>query len=195
MNAALLAGGLSSRFGGQKSLVEWRGKPLVQVVTHRLKSLFGRVMVVTDDPLRYGFLDVVAVRDIEPGLGPLGGLMTALYHATSDQVFLRGCDMPLINEGLVSFMRERAAGKPALVPEAFGALQPLCAIYSKSALREVERMVKEGDMAITRVVRRVRGAVLSEEETRAFDPELVSFLSFNSKKELQALKMRFEGEG
>lgn len=195
MNAAILAGGRSSRFGQDKCLVDWGGEPLVRLLAGRLKELAERVMVVTDDPLRFAFLDIAAVRDIEPGLGPLGGLMTALYHSTSDMVLLRGCDMPFINKGLVRHMMARAAGKSALVPEVFGRLQPLCAIYSKDTLREVERMVQEGDMAITRVAGRVKGTVLREEEAKEHDPELTSFLSFNTQKELEALKMRFGSRG
>jgi molybdopterin-guanine dinucleotide biosynthesis protein A len=175
--------------------VDWEGEPLVRLLAERIKGLAKRVMVVTDDPLRFAFLDIAAVRDIEPGLGPLGGLMTALYHSTSDMVFLRGCDMPFISSDLVRHMMARAAGKAALVPEVFGRLQPLCAIYSRDTINEVERMVKEGDMAITRVAGRVKGTVLREEEAREHDPELISFLSFNTEKELEALKMRYGSKG
>lgn len=195
MTAAILAGGRSSRFGRDKSLVPWRGAPLIEHLAESLSRIFDTVMVVTDNPLDYTFLKTAAVRDLEPGLGPLGGLFTALHHLEGGELFLRGCDMPLVHEDTVRFLVERGRGKTALVPEAFGRVQPLSAVYSKRALKGIEEMIRGGDLAISGVAARVKGSIVREEEIKELDPELTTFLSFNTQKELDALRTRFAANG
>lgn len=88
---AVLAGGASSRFGSDKALAIFAGKPLIghsiAALSRQVESL---VIVGRDWP------GVTRVDDLPaPGLGPLGGLCGALAHAASqgfDAVLCVPCD-------------------------------------------------------------------------------------------------------
>src|SRR5258708_24214760 len=74
----ILAGGMSSRLGRDKALVELAGRPLLLHMQGLLSSVASRVTVVA--PLRYSALGVRMIPDEWPGYGPLGGIATALRH-------------------------------------------------------------------------------------------------------------------
>lgn len=90
---AILAGGRSSRFGGDKALALYRGRPLIDHVRAALESQCDGLVVCGRS---WDGLVGVADRP-EPGLGPLGGLCGALFHAREagfDLVLSCGCDTP-----------------------------------------------------------------------------------------------------
>src|SRR5690349_13843512 len=105
--AAILAGGRASRFGGRdKGALLVDGRPILDRQIAELAAVVGldRVLVVGVAP-RAG---VRVVDDLVPGLGPLGGIHTALTLATepkdaaADAVFVAACDMPFVTAPLVA---------------------------------------------------------------------------------------------
>jgi len=98
---AILAGGEARRFGSDKALATWRGRPLI---AHAAAILARHCDAVIVCGRRHapGGLRCVADRPA-PGLGPLGGLCAALHEAAAagqGSVLTLGCDMPLIDETL-----------------------------------------------------------------------------------------------
>lgn len=75
---AILAGGSASRFGADKALAIWRGKPLIAHVADALAAQCADVVVCGRS---WGGLP--ALEDPAPGLGPMGGLAAALAHAAA----------------------------------------------------------------------------------------------------------------
>ncbi len=87
---AVLAGGRSSRFGGDKALAVWKGRTLLE---HAVASLAPHVETVVICGREGGLADRPA-----PDMGPLGGLNAALHHAAEQgfgAVLTTGCDMPV----------------------------------------------------------------------------------------------------
>ena len=97
---AVLAGGRSSRFGSDKALAIWRGRPLIE---HAWAAL---APVASDRVIcgrAYGDLPWIEDRPTA-GLGPLGGLCAALHLAASrdfDRVVTIGCDTPSVPFALI----------------------------------------------------------------------------------------------
>ncbi len=116
---AVLAGGASSRFGSDKAMAEFRGKPLIEHVIFRLRPQVSDLVVVgREHPGEASIPDRPA-----PGLGPLGGLNAALHHAVAqgyDAVLTSGCDLPELPLDL----REMLGEAPA-----FALGQPLLALW------------------------------------------------------------------
>ncbi len=160
---AVLAGGESRRFGSPKALARFRGEPLVRRAARVLGEVCSRVVVagrvdgLEPDP------QVTLIPDRVPGLGPLGGLHTALVelrHEVGDAaggddgeagVLLLGCDMPLVGPALVRAVAwvgatcGRAAAAPAGENVRF---EPLCAWYGLACLPEVEARLRGPDRSL-----------------------------------------------
>jgi molybdopterin-guanine dinucleotide biosynthesis protein A len=99
---AILAGGLSRRFGSDKAVALWRGRPLIDHAVEALRPRVDEVAVCGRAGGRIG--DVYLADRPGPHMGPLGGLCAALYHAREqgyDAVISVGCDTPALPDRLV----------------------------------------------------------------------------------------------
>lgn len=115
---AILAGGLSSRFGSDKALALYAGKPLIAHVADALARQCESVVLC--GPARstqqaWGGLPTLADHP-GPGLGPMAGLCAALVHARSagfDAVLAAPCDVL----GLPEDCSARLSPGPAVADE------------------------------------------------------------------------------
>lgn len=85
---SILAGGLSSRMGRDKSKLRLSGKTLLGHI--RAAAL------ATGRPVR------VVRRDLVTRCGPLGGIYTALKTSRADAELFLACDMPFISPALLN---------------------------------------------------------------------------------------------
>ena len=75
----VLAGGKSKRFGEDKSQVKLHGKILIDYILSEIMDQFNEILVVTNNPIRFkDSSKILTTKDIEDGLGPLGGILTAM---------------------------------------------------------------------------------------------------------------------
>jgi molybdopterin-guanine dinucleotide biosynthesis protein A len=149
LTGAVLAGGQSRRFGSNKAIAKLAGRALIEHVLEALGRVCDPVLVVGGDPRDYWDLPAELVADEEPGLGPLGGLATALGAAPGEGVLLVACDMPLVTGPLLSAVAARAGEADVVIPEDADGLQPLCAAYSKACLGPVRRALARADRSMT----------------------------------------------
>ena len=63
------AGGQSSRMGQDKALLPFLGEPLIQRVLDRVRPIADEILVTTNQPDSYQFLDVPLYTDVTPGRG------------------------------------------------------------------------------------------------------------------------------
>ena len=108
---AVMAGGRGRRFGGDKALAPYHGRPLIEHAIAALAAHCASVVVCGRD-----YPPCTSLPDLPlPDLGPLGGLNAALHHASQHGfagVLTTGCDMPIFPAELV----ERLVGDgPAIV--------------------------------------------------------------------------------
>jgi len=171
----VLAGGASRRFGHSKALAEVSGMPLAGRSVNALRSAGLPVGVVTADEEIGATLGVSSRPDLEPGLGPLGGLWTALEWARERgeaAVFLLGCDMPLVTADVIRLVIGRGGSAPAVTPMGPDGLQPLCALYRLACLPEVEKRIRSDDRSLHGLIAAVEAEQVSQEEVAAVaDPE------------------------
>lgn len=89
---AIIAGGGSRRFGGDKAAALLNGRALIDHVADALRPQVGALIVCGRD---WPGLNAVADRPA-PDMGPLGGLCAALHYAAQhkfDFVLTAGCDV------------------------------------------------------------------------------------------------------
>jgi molybdopterin-guanine dinucleotide biosynthesis protein A len=101
---AVLAGGLSSRFGSDKAQAMFAGRSLIDHAVATLRHYADEVVVIGT---RAGGLPDLP----HDGLGPLGGIAAALDHAATHGyrcVLTIGCDMPRLPDALIPALLARA---------------------------------------------------------------------------------------
>src|SRR6185369_5471024 len=129
VTAVILAGGQSSRMGSNKALLPYRGGRFIEAIHRQLLELFPQVLLVTNNPEQYEFLNCRKVADCFPGMGALAGLHAGLHHATTPYIFAVACDMPYLNSALIRRLAALRHDADVIIPQGENGLEPLHAIY------------------------------------------------------------------
>lgn len=188
MDGFLLAGGESSRMGRNKALLDAGGVPMIRRVADALTAVADRVTVIANLPEDYRFLGLPILGDAVTGVGPLGGIYTALRAAQSDACFVLACDLPLIRPDLLRLLATEAKGFDAAVPRTDDGDHPLCAVYARTGLAAAEAQIKAGDYKITRFLERIRTRWIGPEVWGEVDPDGLSFMNVNTLEAYQRVR-------
>lgn len=181
----ILAGGDSRRMGVDKALLPFQGEPLIQRVAQRLQSWFSQVLVVTNVPDTYRFLNLPMAGDRRPGLGPLAGLEAGLTASRYPLVFFCACDMPFLDEGLVRYLVGRAPGYEITIPHVKGGYEPLHAVYARQCLDRVRTHLGQGRLSLLDLLAASRTQAVSEATVRTYGDPARLFFNCNTPEDLQ----------
>ena len=155
--AYILAGGRSSRFGADKALAVLRGKPLIAHVAEAV----GEATVIAETPGKYDDLGLPTIADARPGLGPIGGLLTALEHSASDWLLLVACDMASVRPAWIASLESRRCVGARAVAFRSDRWQPMPGLYHREARGEVERQIAAGERSMQRLLDRLDAVALA----------------------------------
>jgi molybdopterin-guanine dinucleotide biosynthesis protein A len=181
VSAVILAGGKSRRFGRDKSLLELAGQSLIERAVGRLAPVSDEILVVANEPDRYEalHLPVRFVADRVRGMGSLMGIYSGLSAARHRFALVVACDMPFLSESLLRYMIPLADGSDVVIPRLGQMLEPLHAIYGKTCLPHMAKLLDRHESKITAFFEDVRVRYVEEHEIARFDPEHLSFLNVN----------------
>ena len=185
VTGVVLVGGRSRRFGSNKSFAKVDGEPLIDRVTGLMRSLFERVVLITNTPELYGHLCLPMFEDRIKGLGPIGGIYTALMEIPSDYIFVTACDMPYLSGPLIRHLVSVKGDFDATVPVPGKYPEPLHALYSKRCLPAVKRSIDDLKYKIADFYNESRIQFIPEAELRELDPELKSFYNINRPQDVK----------
>ena len=182
----VLVGGKSSRFGQDKALLEWRGRPLATHVARTVQSAAGSATFVGSIE-KYQHLGYRVIPDPIDGFGPLAGLLAALDDSTSEWNLVVACDMPYLTPAFLGFLLSEARESAAdvLLPvDAGGRPEPLCAVYSLGAGNAIRQAVDSGVHKMTRAFESLRIKQLLPEQYQKFSPHGKLFTNLNLPQDL-----------
>ncbi len=193
VTSIVLAGGKNTRLGRNKALETIDGKSLIENVVERLKPLTRQLLIVTSRErsnfLAIGNADILV--DLYPDKGPLGGLYTGLLASRSPRSVVVACDMPFLNQALLSYMIQISASFDLVVPRLNNMVEPLHAVYSKDCLAPMERLLKMSRLSLLQLLNLVRVRYVDTKEINRFDPKHLSFFNVNTEYDLEkARKLR-----
>ena len=138
----ILAGGKSQRMGTNKSLIKFGETTLIERVSSLMSEIFEKIIIISNEPELYNFLNIEIIEDIYKGYGPLSGIHSALTVSKTERNFILTCDMPLISRNAIEFILDYPSISPIVVPKAEKFIQQLCGIYCKSIYLFVEQSFK-----------------------------------------------------
>lgn len=174
ITGVVLAGGKSSRFGSNKALAILDEHTLLERTLNRLKP-FCRTLLVSGNYPEYKEYACRQVYDVFPGMGPLGGIYSALKQADTSHVLFLTCDMPFITESLLKRLTGNEPPADITVwKQKDGSLQLFPALYTRSVLPLVEQHIHSHRLSIRSLLPEVNAGMLAIE-----DNEEHAFLNVN----------------
>jgi len=155
--AIILAGGDSCRMGTDKSMLPIKGKPIVETISEQLRDSFEQILISTNEVENLAFLGLEIVPDRMQGQGPLMGIASALEASANEVNFVVACDIPHIDLAYVRKMLSQAKGADIVIPRSRDKeYEPLFAVYNKSALEAINKVLRTGGRKISDVFTRCK---------------------------------------
>ena len=185
ISCIVLAGGEGKRLGTDKAFLQIGGQALIEGVVEKMARVGDEVIIVTNSPQKYRYLEVWLVGDVYPGQGVLGGIYSGLKAAHSHHSLVVACDMPFLDLRLLRYMILLSPGQDVVIPRVGGLTEPLHAIYSKQCLQPIERLLAAGGFKIIDFFPEVRVRYVEEQEINLFDPQYLSFFNINTPADLE----------
>jgi molybdopterin-guanine dinucleotide biosynthesis protein A len=173
--AIILSGGKSSRMGTNKALLKINEKTNIERIVDRLKPLFDEMILVTNNPKQYEFLELKTVTDHFPGMGPLAGVHAGLEASSYETNFIVACDMPFVSGELARALVDKSSGFDAVIPVIFGKQHPLFAVFQKRLVPTVEQCLKEERLKVKDLLDQLHVRNVSENDLTEFDLARVFF--------------------
>jgi molybdenum cofactor guanylyltransferase len=187
VEAAILAGGRSSRMGRDKAGVELDGVPLVARVARAIAQCIARVRIVLHDADASPPLDLPVIRDIHKERAPLVGIAAALACAEAPWVLIAACDMPDLQPALLLALCALAPVESPysiIVPEGPRGPEPLLALYRPRLLPLLEERIVAGDLALQPLLATEHALRIPADDLRSADPTLASLHNVNRPEDL-----------
>jgi molybdopterin-guanine dinucleotide biosynthesis protein A len=194
ISAFIIAGGQSRRFGEDKTLFRYMGRPLIELVVESVKPAIPNISIVADDVEKFRYLGLPCHNDIVAGLGPIGGIYTALVNSETERAFMVAADMPDLNPDLIRYMASISEGYDVTVPVVAGWYEPLHAIYSRSCTAAIEKCLEKGNRQITGFFSEVSLRKVTENEISAFIEPKRAFRNINYRSDMNDEHNRNAGE-
>ena len=196
---AILAGGKSARMGFPKLFLTVKGKKIIDRTIEMFDSLFGEILIVTDDRSRFIRLHRVArperievVEDLVRGCGPVGGIYTGLKLSSKKEVFFVAYDMPFLHIGLIRRLLDVRKRRlldvkkretfDCIIPYTERGIEPLHGIYSKKMLKGLEDSLTEKKLSVSEALARFNCKYI-----KAKKEETSSFVNLNTPQDLKEI--------
>ncbi len=151
----VLSGGRSSRFGSDKALAELGGRTLISRSVETWAAWASRVTAVADRAGKYDSLGLRTIADSQPGLGPIGGLLTAIDDCRNGWLILVACDAIVLDPELPQRLFAKVSNDVKVVALRDRHWETMPALYHCSILPVVQANIANGQHALWKVIEQV----------------------------------------
>ncbi len=181
--------------GKDKALLPLKGRPLIEYVLERLSPMADEIILSTNTPAAFSFLNLATLPDELPGQGPLGGLYTVLKAASTPCVAAVACDMPFASQSLFEYELELLQKTEAdvVIPLSPDGLEPLHAVYHReTCLPVIEAALKGKNYRMLDWLNDVNVQIVPPEVAAQFDPDGLAFWNLNTPEEFRLAEEELE---
>jgi len=188
LSIVVQAGGASSRMGLDKALLPFAGATLIERVIKRVHSIADEIIITTNDPDAYTFLDLPLFRDLIPGRGALGGLYTALVSASYAFVGVVACDMAFVNPALLGAAKEicMATRADIVIPDTGDGLEPFHAVYRReNCIPKIATALQDQKWRVDSWFDEVKVHKIGPDMILRYDPGMNCFSNINTPEDLE----------
>jgi molybdopterin-guanine dinucleotide biosynthesis protein A len=182
MTGVVLIGGKSERYGSDKVLSQFKGKPLIGHVVDTIQPLFDEIILIGHK--RKVLKNFRVEEDIRPGCGPLGGIYTALKATDADYCFVCATDMPNLNTGFISHMISLTDNHDIVMPMWSKGREPLHAIYRRSLISSIASLLDQNILRIFSLIELSDTLFIPEETIRMYGDPAILFSNINTQHDM-----------
>lgn len=182
VDLCILAGGSSTRMGQHKGNLKIGDRSFVDHIISTIGHLFSSINVI-DNGLQHTKMDCVLYHHDKLSIASkssLLGIHSALYHATTQQSFVIGCDTPLVNPEILEYILSQKDKGDIVVCMAEGRFQPLYGIYNKRILPRVEETLLQDLHKIKIILDEFNTYYITEDKLQEIDPHMEFIKNFNT---------------
>ncbi len=184
LGAVVLCGGLSRRMGRPKAWLRFGPERMLQRVVRLVGTVARPVVVVAapDQMLPELSDDIIVVRDLIAGRGPLQGLAAGLSALPDsvELVYATATDVPFLEPRWIVRLAELIGDHDLAIPFIGEHYHPLAALYRRdTVLPVIEGLLSKDQLRLTSLVNAVKTRVVSEEELRIVDASLATIRNLN----------------
>jgi len=172
--------------GEDKALKNFLGRPLIQRVVDRIQPIADEMIVTTNHPQDYGFLNLRLFSDLKPDRGALGGLYTAIASASQPFVAVVACDMPFVSAKLIQTATSLMVKNEAdvVIAKTENGYEPLHAVYRcQTCLPAIESAIDSDLWKVVAWFPQVKVVELLHDELQSVDPNGLAFWNVNTPEE------------
>ena len=195
ISGIILSGGLSSRMGTDKSLLVINGQTIIERITNLISSLFENILIITNSPDEYRFLNIPLYEDIYKNKGPLAGIHSGLFNSHTEINFVVSCDTPLITKDMINYLINYKSDKPVRYFTDSLYEHPLVGVYSRTFLPHIENVFnsvddasinKEKNYSIKNFLKKIDHEIIQVENLPFYSKEM--FFNVNLPTDLMKFK-------
>jgi molybdopterin-guanine dinucleotide biosynthesis protein A len=183
ITGVVLSGGRSSRFGQDKGLYPYKGKPLVLHALAILEPLCRKLMISTNDSSSYAGFGYECIADISHNAGPLAGIQSALTNAHTEGVAIISCDTPSVPSALYKKLINSISDYDVVMPVHDGFIETMCAVYAKKCLPQIEAAINSKQLRILDAIKPLDKLFLNIEDEAFYKPDI--FHNINYKRDIR----------
>jgi len=161
LTAIILAGGQSRRMSRDKASLLVNGQTLLEQVIGQLTGHFREIIISVSKGQHYELNNVRQVEDRDENAGPLAGLLTGLQASSSEISLVVPCDQPEVDLGIVRDLLQALGQHDLVYLRLDGQIpHPLFALYRRSLLPVIERLIKEKKLSVLYLLPEVKSLAL-----------------------------------
>ena len=189
ITVAIIAGGMSRRFGSDKTLAPLFGKPLIAWVAEGAALVTDDVLVISKNSGKYAFLENVRqAEDLYDVQCPLAGLLSAFHYGRYDTVFMISADMPAFPFAALDMMYQAMGKADAVLPYIGEKYFPTAALYHRRTLEVFTTMLKKEDYKLVNALHVLNTVILDKEAFVPYDTDGCAFINTNTPADLARLE-------
>lgn len=166
MHFYILAGGKSRRFGQNKALFVFEGRPIIERLLAAIPPA-SAIFLVTNSPTEYAHLNLPVLADHYPGCGPLAGIHAGLAHSPQERNFFLACDFPKLQPAAITEILLAPRDAQVILPQTAEGLQPLCALWAKTALPAVENALQKQERRVQTILANLSLRIVALSDSQA----------------------------
>ena len=211
---AILIGGKSARFGSDKGIFEFLGKPLISyqietiskfkrdiyLVAHSQEQVQTYTIKIDTENVKGFFLDdkeIITNKEIHTPMLGLYSAFKELNKLEYEKTFILSCDAPLIKYNLIELLLEQSEGFDCCIPRwNNGFLEPLFAIYPvKKVFHKAENCMENEQYKLIEILDdNWKINYISESSIKAIDKKLISFININGPIDIEKLMKVYQSK-